>query len=261
MQGHDGLDDRQPQPVGFGEGAARAVAAIETVEHARHGLGRDILAVVLDHDAAACAIGIVFGEDADRAVGLSVSHRIDDQVADRAPPHDQVGMAVASGLQFETHAAFVGDAFEVIADAAQFFRQIQRAALHRQAGVVGLGQEEDVLDDAREPLQFFHIRFQHLFILFRTAALAQCDLALSHQHIDGGADLVGQVAGKLRQMVIAGLQPVQHGIEGERHASQFGGHAVLVQPCRQVVRRDLGGALAHRLQRLQAAPQQQEAQQ
>jgi|GEM_PF-6784713 len=258
MQGHDGLDDGQPQAVGFGEGAAGTVAAIEAIEHAGHRMGRDALTAVVYQDAAAA--GIVLGLDADDAVGLAIAHCIDDQVVHCPSPHVAVGVAGALGLQLEAQAAFVGDALEVIGHLAQFFMQIQRAAFHGQRRMVGLRQEQDVLDDAREPLQFLHIRFEQLFIFFQAAPLSQCNLALAHEHVDGRADLVSQVAGELRQVVVAGFQPVQHGIEGERHAPQFGRHAVLLQAGGKAVRRDLGGALAHRFQRLQPAPQQQESQ-
>ena len=159
-----------------------------------------------------------------------ITHRVHDDIADRPAAHDCVCEHFAVGVDFERDAAFIGDAFEVRADGFQLLAYIEPLALDALLPMIRLREKQNVLRDAREPLQFLQIRFEHAAIFRDAALMCERDLRLADQHADRRAQLMREIRGELQQAFVAVFETIEHRVERCREALQFGGRMRDIEP-------------------------------
>src|SRR6185312_3269993 len=96
VQRQDVLDDRQPQSRAAGGARAAGGNAVEAFGQARDVLRRDAVAGVGNAEARAAA-GLAFPSDSDAAAIGRVTHRVADQVGERAVQVARRTAQVATG--------------------------------------------------------------------------------------------------------------------------------------------------------------------
>ena len=96
--------------------------------------------------------------------------------------------------------------------------------------VLRAGQEQQGLDNAAQPLRFFHRRRQCLAIFIDRARLGERHLDLPAQVVHRCAQLVGDVGAKAAELLKAFLEPIEHAVELFAHCRQFRGHLAGIDP-------------------------------
>ena len=140
-------DDGQTEPGASGTAAAGLLRAPEPVEHVRQVLGRDARACVGDRQDDLVAVPV--RGQRDRAAGRGVPQRVGDQVAERLPHPDGVGVqpqrVLGPGAQFHLGGDPVGRRHLL-----EQFVAAHGLAVQTQGAGVGGREVLEVVDDALE---------------------------------------------------------------------------------------------------------------
>ncbi len=226
--------------------AARRIGTIEPVEQARQALGRNRRTLVLHAQASVAETDTYLAAIGGEAQGVV------QQVGQHPPQHAAVaGQAQAAFAQQADVAVFRQRLVE-LQQRVDFRAQVQGLAAGRQQAVVGLGQQQHVVDHRGEPFQLLEVAVQGLAIILQRAWAGQYHLGLGQQTGERGAQLVGDVGGERREALEGFFQARQHGVQLAGQPAQLLWHPAGVEAGGEGVGGNPRGDFAHPSQRRQA---------
>jgi len=130
-----------------------------------------------------------------------VLNRVFNQVANGALEKDavEIELQVIGSGNTERQARFFGVQAEIVTDFVELDRHIQRFLPGGRIVIVGPREEEEPIDQFLHAAAFLQSRGEDVSIFFFGPGSQQGDFHFTTQHGHGGAQLVGDIAGKLRQ--------------------------------------------------------------
>ncbi|MNQ82347.1 hypothetical protein D3C85_973960 [compost metagenome] len=197
-----------------------------------------------------CGIGV--DADIDDLARRGVLYGIVDQVDQRATQMRFLDARAGIAVHLNPDLRVFEYEIQVVEGRGDFFGQGGGGQFSGLATLVGTGQEEHVVDDAAQALEFFEVRLQHFEIVFGRATTGECDLGLANEVGQGGAQFVGDVGVEGFEPRVGQVDPFQGGVEGTDELAEFRWQRRQLQTPGQARRCQLLGFLRQRHQWLEA---------
>ncbi|MCY1503074.1 hypothetical protein D9M68_371870 [compost metagenome] len=212
---------------------AGRVGAVEALEQAWQAFGGDRRALVLDADPSRLQANPNCRTVRTEAQGIV------QQVGQHPPQHAAIAAHLHVSFALQADFPVLGQRRVELQQRIDLIGQLQRLQVRRQQTVVGLGQQEHVVDHRGETLEFLQIAVQGFAVVLQRARARQHHLGLGQQAGERCAQFVGDVRGEARQALEGVFQAGQHRIQFLGQAAQFDWQTAAVQPRGQRLRRDV----------------------
>ena len=251
MQAHDRTHDGQAQAGAAVGTRASAVDPVETLEQPGQVLGRDAGTRVAHrqrHLRGPCADPHVH-----RRPFRAVANGIGQQVGDGPLHHQAVTLDRCLAGDVEQDALLFGHEGEEFRDLSGFFVQGDLFERNQRGGMADMGQEQHVRHDTRDPAELLGAVLQYQLVLLGRPLSRQRYLRLADEVGDGGAQLVGQVIGELRELLHAAVQAMEHEVDATGQFTKLAGQILQRQAVAQVLSRYAFGDPAELMQRAETA--------
>ena len=248
MRLDDGFDDGQSQPGAFALSVGGVPHPVEAVEDARELLGWNLLAGILHADDD---VPILLREPhGDGFATGRVPDRIGDQIAERPAKHFPITAdRCRAAAKFELHASLFHQGLEVLEQPPDGVLKDHALQIQIARIVLGLSQEQHVVDHAVQAPELFQVGIENLPILVGRAGLTERHFRLRGQVRDRRAQLVGDVGREVRQLLEPILDAPEHVVEGRDGFFQLDRYSLGIQSQIQLGRGDRANLLVRPVDR------------
>ena len=199
------------------------------------------------------------GADLDRDVAGAVAQRVVDEVRQRSV--EACGVASNLDRSWRGHAdgTVAGGGVEPVGDAGGQVHEIDGTGLDRQGPLLGACAFEQVVGQCDQPPHLVVDGVQRLGQLLGRSRLRQCQLDLGEHQGQRCAQLVAGLGHEPPLPLQPVVEPLEHGVEGDRQPSQLVVGRGKREPLPSTARGDRGRAGAHPLDRAQSRPRDEVA--